>query len=62
MTSVADIIPLRSTGISHPTKSASWLSRLPATNKKFYLLRGRLKEYITLLSMENSEDYNGVRG
>jgi hypothetical protein len=43
-------------------KSASWLSRLPATNKKFYLLRGRLKEYITLLTMENSEDYNGVRG
>jgi hypothetical protein len=30
--------------------------------KKIYLLRGRLKAYITLLTMENSEDYNGVRG
>jgi hypothetical protein len=48
-------------GHPHPTKSASWLSRLPATNKRFYLFRGRLKEYILIKNTFNDAKFRRIQ-
>jgi hypothetical protein len=42
-------------------KSASWLSRLPATNKKFYLFRGHLKEYILIKNTFNDGKFRRIQ-